>query len=70
MGWKKLKENKWEGKERQVEVEEQNRVENSGKNKEEGGLRASGSGSEGRLSWSERRRGFGRGKGERDTVKC
>lgn len=31
---KKLKENKWEGRERQVDVEERNRVENSGKNKE------------------------------------
>lgn len=34
-GWseaeKKLKENKWEGRERQVEVEERDRVENSGK---------------------------------------
>ncbi len=31
---KKLKENKWEGRERRVEVGERNRVENCGKNKE------------------------------------
>lgn len=32
-GWgEKLKENKWEGRKRQAEVEEQNSLENSGKN--------------------------------------
>lgn len=45
-GWseveKKLKENKCEGKERQVEVEERNRVENSGKKMRRGGGRAAG----------------------------
>lgn len=39
-GWskaEKLKENKWEGSERKVEVGEQNRVENSGKKRRAGG---------------------------------
>lgn len=68
-GWRKLKENKWEGRKESRSSKNEIGLGRSGK-KTFWGLRALGSGSEDHLSWSEKRRGFGKGSGERDTVKC